>query len=64
MGEQLENLATEQLLDEAIARNEVTLRRIHVVIEKSCKVLRRISKERADANSGVNAGRTGRNARS
>jgi hypothetical protein len=49
MAEQLENSATEQLLDEAIARNEATLRRIHVRIGKSCKALRRMSKERAEA---------------
>jgi hypothetical protein len=59
MAEQPEHLATEKLLDDAIARNEVSLRRIHVCIEKSCKVLRRISKERAETNSGVNAGRAG-----
>ena len=59
MAEQLETLATEQLLDEAIARNEAILRRVHVRIEKSCKALRRMSKERAEANSGVKGGRAG-----
>jgi len=45
MGEQIDTLRTEELLDEVIARNEASIDRIHTRIEELREFLARLSQD-------------------